>query len=117
MRRLISGLSCAVLFLAVVCVAPAFAEEGNISLIIPGSIEGTGTVFEVIDSDYLNVFLCSSEVINLELQSIPHTVTMLVESAEGAAATNLVFGGLAPNTTYYKYEDSYENLVAFTTDG
>ena len=116
MKRLITGLRFSVLVLAVISAAPAFAEEGDIAPPIPGTIEGTGTTFEVTDSDYLNVWLSSSEVINLRLESIPHMVTMLIESAEGAAATNLVLGGLEANTTYYKYEDSYEHLVAFTTD-
>jgi parallel beta-helix repeat protein len=43
-------------------------------------------------------------------------VTMAIESAVNVASTQLTLGGLLPSTTYYKYEDDFHNLEAFTTD-
>lgn len=116
MQRRNGGFSLTVLLLVVLVAAPALAEEeGPLSL--PGTIEGSGTVFEVTDSEYLNVWLWSSEVVYAELESIPEMVTMHIESGSEAIATEVVVGGLQPDTTYYKYEDSYENVVSFTTGG
>ena len=83
---------------------------------MPGTIEGTGTYFEVTDSNYLNITLSSSEPVNLTLESVPQMVVMDIEAAEGAASTQITLTGFEPSTTYYKYEDDYHNEVAFTTD-
>jgi len=84
---------------------------------MPGRLEGTGTHFELTDSEYLNVTVDSSEPIKLVLESVPQMVTMHIESASGAASTQITLGGFLPWTTYYKYEDDYHNLESFTTDG
>ena len=117
--------------LAVVLVASAFAQDEPIveeplldeELLMPpeepqmpGTIEGTGTYFEVTDSEYLNIALASSEPVHLRLESVPQMVVMHIEAAEGATAAQITLGGFAPLTTYYKYEDDYHNEVAFTTD-
>ena len=83
---------------------------------LPGTLESTGTFFEVMDSEYINVTLQSSESISLALVSIPSMVMMNVEAAEGASSTQMTLGGLAPLTTYYMYEDSYANKEVITTD-
>jgi parallel beta-helix repeat protein len=121
----------AVAVLAVVFVASAFAQDEPVveeplpdeELLMapeepqmPGTIEGTGTYFEVTDSEYLNIALASSEPVNLRLESVPQTVVMDIEAAEGATSTQITLTGFAPSTTYYKYEDDYHNEVAFTTD-
>ncbi len=72
--------------------------------------------FEVVDSDYLNFSLSSSEPINLILQSIPEMVTLHIEAVTEAASTQILLTGFAPLTTYYKYEDDYHNEVEFQTD-
>ena len=43
---------------------------------MPGRVEGTGTHFEITDSEYLNVTLESSEEIGLTLESVPQMVLM-----------------------------------------
>ncbi len=81
----------------------------------PGTVEGTGTHFEVTNSNYLNVILDSSETITLELESAPEMITMRIEQGS-ASSTSITISGFAPETTYHKYEDSYANHAAFTTD-
>jgi len=80
-------------------------------------IEGTGTHFEVNNSEYLNIVLDSSETITLRLESVPEMVTMHIEPASDATSTQITISGFSPSATYYKYEDDYHNLVEFTTDG
>ena len=84
---------------------------------MPGTIEGTGTHFEIIDSAYLNITLDSTETISVMLQSVPQIVTLYIQQSAEAASTTITIAGLQPLTTYYKYEDNYYNLVEFTTDG
>jgi parallel beta-helix repeat protein len=83
---------------------------------IPGTIEGTGTHFEVTDSDYLNITLQSSEPVHLILESVPEMVVIDIEAAEQATAAQITLSGFLPSTAYYKYEDSYHNGATFTTD-
>jgi parallel beta-helix repeat protein len=101
----------AVFWLAVV--TPALAQEEP--QLLAGTTEGTGTYFEVTDSDYLNVTLESSEAIILYLESFPQMVLMHLEAAEGATSTLITLGGFTPSTTYYLYEDDYHSVVAMTT--
>jgi parallel beta-helix repeat protein len=83
---------------------------------IPGTVEGSGTYFEVNDSNYLNITFESTELVNLVLESVPEMVVMDINAADGATSTAITLGGLEPLTTYYKYEDDYHNGVSFTTD-
>lgn len=83
---------------------------------IPGRIQGTGTYFEIKDSEYLNITLKSSEEIKLILESIPRMISLDISSSTNATSTNLTISGLEPNTTYYKYEDSYKNEIEIRTD-
>jgi parallel beta-helix repeat protein len=83
---------------------------------MPGIIMGTGTTFEVTDSEYLNVALVSTEPIDLRLESIPSIVTMQVEGASSTASTQITLSGLAPATTYRKYTDSPQNLEELVSD-
>ena len=75
------------------------------ALIMSGMIEGTGTAFELTDSDYLDLSLNSSEQIELRLESVPEMIVMNIEAAEGASSTLLTLCGFTTSTTYYKYED------------
>ena len=81
-----------------------------------GTVEGTGTCFEVNDSNYLNIKFESSESVNLKLESVPQMVVMDIEAAEGASSTQITLTGFDASTTYYKYEDNYHNLVTLTTN-
>ncbi|UCE18252.1 MAG: right-handed parallel beta-helix repeat-containing protein [Gemmatimonadota bacterium] len=84
---------------------------------MPGRVEGTGTHFEITDSEYLNITLESSEEIGLALESVPRMVTMFFDSSTSATSTTITLSGFTPATTYYKYEDNYHNLEEMTTDG
>nr|ABE69174.1 cell surface protein [uncultured bacterium pFosLip] len=112
----------AVVFLAVLLLsgmAPAVAEDpepfSEVTSIM-GRVEGTGTYFEVTDSEYLNVTLQSTESISLTLESAASMITMNIEASEGAASSQMTLGGLAQSTTYYKYEDGYDHGETITTD-
>lgn len=99
----------------------AIAQEVSVSIPpeppeIPGTIEDTGTHFEVTDSDYLNIILQSSEPVHLILESVPQMVVIDIEAAEHATAAQITLSGFLPSTAYYKYEDSYHNGTTFTTD-
>lgn len=97
-------------------VIPVSAQE-NLSIEIPGQVRGGGMYFEITDSDYLNITLESSEHINIRLESVPEIVTMMIRAVSSSTpSTTLTIRGLAPLTTYYKYEDNYHNLVEFVTD-
>ena len=91
-------------------------EEATVLERIPGTVEGTGTYFEVTDSEYFNVTLVSSEPVQLTLESMPEMVTMHIEAADGATSTHITLGGLESTTTYYKYTDNYRNLEELRTD-
>ena len=91
----------------------AVAED---PLPLPGMVEGTGTYFEITDSEYMNVTLQSSETVTVTLESLPSTVTVHLEAAAGAPSTQITMGGFAPSTTYYKHVDTYEVTDEITTD-
>jgi parallel beta-helix repeat protein len=81
-----------------------------------GQLNATGTHFELSNSNYLNVVLDSSESVKSTLESMPQMVIMNIESASSATTTKIIMRGLAPHTSYQKYEDDYHKLVTFTTD-
>jgi parallel beta-helix repeat protein len=126
MRRIKLNRVFLILCFAVLINGPAIASEGMtasevvkqsevdpnflpLEAQIPGQVEGTGTYFEITDSDYLNVTVESSEVIHLRLESIPETIVMDISSAGNVTTTQLTLGGFEPLRTYYKYEDDYSN--------
>lgn len=81
-----------------------------------GVAEGSGTHFEISNSEYLNIILDSTEEVSLHLESIPETISISLEASTEATSTEFTLSGFLPNTNYYKYEDGYETLVMFTTD-
>ncbi|OYV28171.1 MAG: hypothetical protein B7W98_00070, partial [Parcubacteria group bacterium 20-58-5] len=86
----------------------AFSQTGG----IPGVVVGVGSHFQVTDSEYLNVSVSSTEAIKLRLTSVPKVLTMRLESSSGSAtSTQITIAGLAPDTTYYQYEDNLHNLT------
>ncbi len=86
------------------------------ALQMPGWLNATGTHFELSNSNYLNIVLDSSESVKSTLESVPQMVTMNIESASSATTTKITMRGLAPYTSYQKYEDDYHKPVTFTTD-
>ena len=90
------------------------------ALSLPGRIEGTGTYFEIKDSEYLNISLQSAEEVKIVLESIPRMISINIETVStttltDAASTNLTISGLEPNKTYYKYQNSYKNGDVFNS--
>jgi parallel beta-helix repeat protein len=108
-------LAAAMVFVFFTVAVPAQAELND--PLVPGTVEGTGTYFEVTDSDYLNITLESSEPVTLILESVPEMIMMHLEASDAATSTQITLSGLEPSTTYYKYEDDYHNLETLTTDG
>jgi parallel beta-helix repeat protein len=82
----------------------------------PGQVEGTGTYFEITDSEYLNIAVESSEVVYLRLESIPEMIVMNIASANDSTSAQLILSGFEPSWTYYKYEDDYHNGSAIEMD-
>lgn len=95
--------------------AVAEEEELWVPPPFPGIVSGVGTFFQLTDSAYLNVSLQTTELVTVMLSSAPSVVEISIEAADGALATEATLSGLAPNTTYYKYDNDLENLVVFTT--
>jgi len=113
-HKKLQGTLALVLF-QVLAISAAVAEPvGPFDL--PGSAAGSGTVFQVTDSDYLNVTLQSSTSVSLRIQSAASMVVIFVDEAESAGSTQMTLGGLAPLTTYYKYVDDFHGGVAITSD-
>jgi hypothetical protein len=84
-------------FLSMANIRVGWAEEPQIpsEFQIPRSIEGTGTHFELSDSQYLNITLDSLQPIKLILESMPEMVTMYIESASEAVSTEINLSGFA----------------------
>ncbi len=102
-------------------VQPTFVLADSTSSYVdetPGMTAGEGSHFQITDSDYLNISLDSTETIRLELESVPKVITMRVEPVSASAtSTQLTLTGLAPDTAYFKYEDTYHNLAPLVSDG
>ena len=81
-----------------------------------GRIEGSGTHFELTDSEYLDMSLISSSSVHLMLESVPEMVVMNLEASGPASSTKITLSGFLSSTTYYKYEDNFHNAATFTTD-
>lgn len=93
----------------------SFAQE--VSLSLPSTLSGEGTHFEITDSDYLNIIFDSTEPIKIDLESIPETISFLIRPVSPTTSSaQITIEGLEPSTKYFKYEDSYHNLVTFTSD-
>jgi len=91
---------------------PGIPSPGHVK----GMISATGTRFEIIDSDYLNVVLVSSESVTLRVESVPNVVIIYLEPSTLTAETQLTISGLKPETVYHLYQDDYHNHRAITTD-
>jgi parallel beta-helix repeat protein len=76
-------------------------------------IIGTGTSFEITNSEYLNITLTSSESVEVILVSVPGTISL--EIAGEAASTQLTISGFELNKEYYRYQDG-ELQDTFTAD-
>ncbi|UCE73064.1 MAG: right-handed parallel beta-helix repeat-containing protein, partial [Methanomassiliicoccales archaeon] len=127
-RKKISILMCLLIVATVFCVAvnvgseepgePGPPEAPPIPDIedVGWRVEGTGTYFEITDSDYLNITMTSSEVVHVFLESVPKMISYSIESESAATSTDLTFTGFEVSNTYYRYQDGYLQ-EEFTTDG
>lgn len=82
----------------------------------PGRLEGSGTHFQLNNSQYLNVTVDSSEPIKLVLESVPEMIMMHIESVFNVSSSTISLSGFPSLATYHKYEDDYHNHSNFTTD-
>ena len=110
-------LSILILFFAQINLVSAEEDFPSIDPEFSGRLEGEGTHFELMGSDYLNITLDSSEPIKVVLESIPEIVALDIEPVSEATSTQITLSGFEPLTTYYKYEDGYQNLDSFISDG
>ncbi len=88
---------------------------GNNFPSIPNQVSGTETLFEITDSDYLNVILESTLSIEATVNSAPKVVSIIIQPSP-AFSTQLTLSGFIPNKTYYRYDNSFRNETVFTTD-
>src|SRR3990170_2514467 len=89
------------------------AEE---SFYIPGTFEGTGKLFEITDSEYLNITLESSKKITVRIESAPEMIVLDINASNETHSSNFILSGLSANTTYHKYQDGYHNHTPLTAD-
>jgi parallel beta-helix repeat protein len=101
------------------CIGSPDCASLNNGPVLNGVTEGTGTFFEVVNSDYLNITLASSTEITIFLSSVPQMISMNISRPATVPApyeATLTITGLLPLTVYYKYDDSYHNLDSILTD-
>jgi parallel beta-helix repeat protein len=82
-----------------------------------GFVEGEGYCFEVTNSTYLNVTLCSTEVVNVTLESVPRVVSLTIETVDGATSTDISLSGFVPGMAYYRHQDGYLIESFFADEG
>ncbi|UCH88431.1 MAG: right-handed parallel beta-helix repeat-containing protein [Thermoplasmata archaeon] len=101
------------------CSAEPCIPEDNNDAWVPAddgwSTEGTGTYFEITDSEYQNIVLTSSENVHVFLVSLPKTISYYIEPESSVATTAVAIVGLLQNQIYYRYEDGIEK-EQFVTD-
>src|SRR3990172_11441180 len=90
---------------------PTLADSGD------GWVSGEGTCFAVTNSTYLNVTLCSTEVVNVTLESVPEVVSFTIKDVDNATSTDITLSGFELNTTYYRHQDGYLVETFTTVDG
>jgi len=104
-------------FLIVISALAEDIDSSELFFKTPGSTQGTGTFFKITDSRYLNIVLETSEAVRLNLESIPKIISLNIGAAEDNIDPVVLFlGGLEPNKTYYKYQNSYKNETVFIAD-
>lgn len=82
---------------------------------IKGQVSGMKAIFEITDSDYLNIALQSSIPIEAAIRSAPKVVSVVIQS-NTVSPVQLTFSGFAPSKMYYRYDNSFKNETIFNTD-
>ncbi|MCL4552938.1 MAG: right-handed parallel beta-helix repeat-containing protein, partial [Candidatus Marsarchaeota archaeon] len=83
---------------------------------VPDRFGSVGTSFTLANSDYPWLSLDSTEPITLAVEPGPGMVKLRIAPASDATSTRITIVGLAPRTSYHKYQDNYHQHVAFVTD-
>lgn len=94
----------------VAVVLPVTAQTTEI--FTTGATLGTGTVFEITDSQYRNVVVESTAVVELSVRSVPNVIVIALQPSE-AGTTQLTISGLVPSRTYYWYQDDLTQPIVF----
>ncbi|MFQ5885293.1 MAG: hypothetical protein ACE5IO_09360, partial [Thermoplasmata archaeon] len=119
MKKSLSMLSCALLITTAFAFFATNAVASEPEIGFPeddgGFVSGTGRCFEVTDSTYLNVTLCSSEVVNVTLRSVPKVVSFTIRTETSALPTDIDMSGFESGKTHYRYEDGHL-VESFTAD-
>lgn len=82
-----------------------------------GIADGEGIYFEIKESEYLNVVLKSTQEIKARIESIPKLISLNIEASnDDIIPAILTIENLKPDTTYYKYQNSYKDKTVFVSD-
>ncbi len=114
----------AVLLICSLIVAPCYAEETNLPEAplagvgpeMPGTVQGAGTVFEITDSDYLNITITSTVPVSLWALSELKIIKIDIAPAAQPCSTLLSVSGFEPGKVYYTYLDGLAEKVPATAD-
>jgi hypothetical protein len=71
------------------------AEE-PVPAVLRGAVDGSGTYFEVMDSDFLNVILDSSEVVTAHVLSYPDLIRIRIKTDPEVGATQFTLSCPGP---------------------
>ncbi len=82
---------------------------------IPDQVSGTRTIFEITDSEYLNIILKSSSPIEALVSSAPKVISIVIQPSP-VSSVQLTLSNLVPNRTYYRYDNSFKSETIFTAD-
>ena len=83
---------------------------------MPGTIRDTAKHFSITNSEYLNISIDSSEIIEANIESVPHMILIHLEPSLTAVSSQITISNLEPNTTYWWHQDTHRSSTPFTTD-
>lgn len=92
-------------------VSISHAQNSEESFHILGTVEGKGKSFEIIDSEYLNITVNSSEIIETRIKSVPKMISFNLKASDDVSSSEITIFGLPKNTTFHKYQDNYHNYA------
>jgi len=83
---------------------------------LTGTVHATGTYFKAASRMWPDLALRTDRTVSVLLESAPGVISVFFEASPDVVATRAAVTGLAPRTTYYLYEDSFENAATVTSD-
>jgi len=113
-----------VMLLCIIIALPCYAEEpvslepplAGIGPDMPGTVQGEGTVFEITDSDYLNITITSTVAVSLWALSELTILKIDIAPSAQPCSTLLSVSGFEPGRVYYTYLDGLAEKVPATAD-